>query len=288
MSTQKQRQEDEVSEEKDGPMEISALETQGITATLIKKLELAGFHSVESVSFAHKKKIMSVRGISIANAEKIIEAATKLVPFQFTTATEYETKKRTLSYKLTTGSQEMDKLLGGGIESDSITEVFGEARSGKTQLCHTICVACQLPLEQGGGAGKALYIDTEGTFRPEKVRVIADRFGLDSQDVLENILHARAMNSEQQTKLLVQAGALMTESRYAVIIVDSCTSMFRTDYTGRGELSDRQIALNQFLKQLSRMAIEFNVPVLVTNQVMATVDNIERETPSTVVQMRGL
>ena len=133
---------------------------------------------------------------------------------------------------LSTGSKELDKLLGGGIETGSITEIFGEFRTGKTQICHTLCVTCQLDKSQGGGNGKALYIDTEGTFRPEKLRPIAERFGLDPEEVINNVLYARAYNSDHQNKLLLQACCLMAESKFAVFIVDSATALYRTDFSG--------------------------------------------------------
>lgn len=92
------------------------------------------------------------------------------------------------------------RFFAGGIETGSITEMFGEFRTGKTQLCHTLAVTCQvvsrlssiemrykrfsltrsllffqLPIDQGGGEGKAMYIDTEGTFRPERLLAVAER-----------------------------------------------------------------------------------------------------------------
>ncbi len=117
--------------------------------------------------------------------------------------------------------------------------MFGEFRTGKSQLCHQICVTAQLPMEQGGGEGKALFIDTEGTFRPERILAIAERYGLSGDDVLDNIAYARAFNTDHQSQLLLQASAMMAESRFAVIVVDSATALYRTDYSGRGELSAR-------------------------------------------------
>ena len=152
------------------------------------------------------------------------------------------------------------------METGSVTELYGEFRTGKTQLCHTLCVICQLPIEQGGGEGKAMYIDTEGTFRPERLAQISQRFGLNPDDVLDNVTYARAYNSEHQQQLLIQAGALLAESRYALVIVDSATALFRTDYTGRGELSTRQQSLAQFLRGLQKLADEFGVAVVITNQ----------------------
>lgn len=113
-----------------------------------------------------------------------------------------------------------------------------------------------MPKEKGGGEGKAMYIDTEGTFRPERLVDIAERFGLDGREVLENVAFARAHNSDQQNKLLLQAAALMAEQRYALLIVDSATALYRTDFSGRGELSARQMHLGKFLRNLQRIADE--------------------------------
>jgi len=150
--------------------------------------------------------------------------------------------------------------------------MFGEFRTGKTQLCHQLCVTCQLPLDQGGGEGKALYIDTEGTFRPERLLAIAERYGLNGDDVLDNVAYARAYNSDHQSQLLLQASAMMTENRFALLVVDSATALYRTDYSGRGELSARQMHLARFLRTLMRLADEFGVAVVITNQVVAQVD----------------
>lgn len=207
----------------------------------------------------------------IIKADKILAEAAKIVPMGFSTASEFHLRRKEIIY-ITTGSQELDKILHGGFETGSITEMFGEFRTGKTQLCHQIAVTCQLPLEQGGGEGKCLYIDTEGTFRPERLLAVAERYGLNGQDVLNNIAYARAYTSDHQMHLLVQAAAMMSESRYAVLIVDSATALFRTDYSGRGELAPRQVALGQFLRMLLRLADEFGVAVVVTNQVVAQVD----------------
>jgi DNA repair protein RAD51 len=189
----------------------------------------------------------------------------------FTTATELHRQRQDI-IQITTGSKELDKLLDGGFETGSITEIFGEFRTGKTQLCHQICVTCQLPLDQGGGEGKALYIDTEGTFRPERILSIAERYGLNGDDVLDNIAYARAYNTDHQSQLLLQASAMMAENRFGVIVVDSATALYRTDYSGRGELSARQMHLARFLRTLQRLADEYGVAVVITNQVVAQVD----------------
>lgn len=124
-----------------------------------------------------------------------------------------------------------------------------------------------MPISRGGGEGKCLYIDTEGTFRPERLLSIAERFKMIPNEVLDNVAYARAYNTDHQTQLLIQAGSMMAESRYALLVVDSATALYRTDYSGRGELSARQMHLARFLRMLLKLADEFGVAVLITNQV---------------------
>lgn len=168
--------------------------------------------------------------------------------------------------RVKTGCDSLNALLGGGIEAGGITELFGEFRTGKTQLCHELCVTCQMP---GSGEGRAMYIDTEGTFRPERLVPIAEKYGMDGEGVTDNVCYARAYNSDHQTELLVTACALMAESHYALLVVDSATNLYRTDYVGRGELANRQVHLAKFMRNLQRIADEFGVAVVITNQVVA-------------------
>lgn len=148
---------------------------------------------------------------------------------------------------------------------------------GKTQLCHTLCVTCQLPVDQGGAEGKALWIDTEGTFRPARLAQIAERFGLNPADVLDNVAYARAHNTDHQGQLLLAAASMMSEARFALIVVDSVTALYRTEFNGRGELSARQIHLGRFLRALAKLAEEFGCAVVVTNQVRRGSDERARE-----------
>jgi len=228
-----------------------------------------GIHCVESIAFMPLRKLQDVKGIGEQKAQKIMAAARQLVPMRMVSAAEMLQMRRNM-IQLTTGSTQLDRILGGGVETGCITEIFGEFRCGKTQLCHTLCVACQLPIENGGGESKALYIDTEGTFRPERLVSIAERYGLNEEDVLENVTYARAYNAEHQEKLLAEVGGVFCESRYALLVVDSATGLFRTDYTGRHELAERQQALNRFLRKLQGIANEHGVAVVITNQVQST------------------
>jgi DNA repair protein RAD51 len=217
------------------------------------------------------KVLTQIKGVSEMKAQKLKAEAAKIVPMGFMTAVEAQAVRADMM-SISTGSRELDNLLGGGMETGSITELFGEFRTGKTQLCHTLCVSAQMALDQGGAEGKAMYIDTEGTFRPDRLVAIAERFGLNPADVLENVVYARAYNSEHQMELLAQASALMADSRFALLVVDSATALFRTDFTGRGQLAERQQTLAQFLRSLQRLADEFGVAVVMTNQVVSNPD----------------
>ncbi|GAA5808085.1 DNA repair protein RAD51 [Mucor flavus] len=250
---------------------VTQLEDHGIHSTDIAKLRSAGFYTVEAIAYAPRKTLLAIKGLSETKVDKILKEVDLLIDTGFTTAMEIQIRRGEMIY-ITTGSKDLDALLGGGVETGSITEIFGEFRTGKTQLCLTLAVACQLPISSGGAEGKCLYIDTEGTFRPNRIVSIAARFGLDVETCLNNIAYARAYNTDHQTALLVQASAMMSETRFGLLIVDSVIALYRTDFPGRGELSARQIHLARFLRSLQRIADEFGVAVVVTNQMLSTVD----------------
>ncbi|KAF8525217.1 putative RAD1 protein [Hysterangium stoloniferum] len=268
-SQQSRQEEDDY--EACGPLLVSKLQEFGIAPQDIKKLVDAGLHTVEAVAYTPKKNLIAIKGISDAKADKILAEAAKIIPLGFQSATEVHARRAELVC-ITTGSKQLDTLLGGGIETGAITELFGEFRTGKSQICHTLAVTCQLPVSMGGGEGKCLYIDTEGTFRPVRLLAVAERYGLNGEEVLDNVAYARAYNADHQNQLLVSASALMAESRFCLLIVDSCTALYRTDFNGRGELSARQGHLGKFLRTLLRLADEYGVAVVVTNQVMSSPD----------------
>ena len=254
---------------------IEELENHGISKNDVQKLKTGGFHTIESLAHSSIRQITNVKGVSDQKAAKLKQLIkdNQLVSIGFKTASNRLEDMKDQIF-LATGSSALDGLLNGGIETGSITEIFGEFRTGKSQLCHTLCVTVQRPIDQGGAEGKAIFVDTEGTFRPQNLVKIAERFGMNPEEVLENVICARAHNSEQQLELLQDAAALMSESRFALMVVDSATALYRTDYTGRGELSERQMHLGQFLRQLTRLAEEFGIAVVITNQVVANPDGM--------------
>ncbi|KAK7072995.1 Meiotic recombination protein dmc1 [Halocaridina rubra] len=252
--------------------DIDDLQAHGINVVDIKKLKSAGICTVKGVQMTTRRKLCNIKGLSEAKVDKIKEVAAKLSGGDgFVTALVVCERRRHI-FRINTGSSELDTLLGGGIESMAITEVFGEFRTGKTQLSHTLCITAQLPNETGTyTGGKVIYIDTENTFRPDRLRGIADRFNLDQDAVLDNVLYARAFTSEHQLEILDHVAAHFHEEPgiFKLLIVDSIMALFRVDFSGRGELADRQQRLAQYLSRLQKISEEYNVSVFITNQMTA-------------------
>ncbi|XP_051771547.1 meiotic recombination protein DMC1/LIM15 homolog isoform X2 [Ctenopharyngodon idella] len=250
--------------------DIELLQKHGINMADIKKLKSVGICTVKGIQMTTRRALCNVKGLSEAKVDKIKEAAGKLLTCGFQTASEYIIKRKQV-FHITTGSLEFDKLLGGGVESMAITEAFGEFRTGKTQLAHTLCVTAQLPGEYGYSGGKVIFIDSENTFRPERLKDIADRFNVDHEAVLDNVLYARAYTSEHQMELLDFVAAKCHEEGgvFKLLIIDSIMALFRVDFSGRGELAERQQKLAQMLSRLQKISEEYNVAVFVTNQMTA-------------------
>ena len=242
----------------------------GIGPATINKLKEIGFKTVESLSTATLAELVSA-GLGEAIAEKVIESARQDRAITFVRGDELVELRKNIR-KLTSGCSSLDTLLNGGIETQSLTEFYGEFGSGKSQLCHQLCVTVQLGEAQGGLNGSVLYIDTEATFRPERVQQIAPRFGIKPKEVLKGIVYAEAYTSNHQTVLLENADEVIKENNIKLIIIDSVMSHFRSEYIGREMLANRQQQLNKHLHKLMRLSRAFNTATVITNQVMASPD----------------
>ena len=242
----------------------------GIGPATAQKLQELGFHTVEALAMAAARELEPA-GISEKKALVIIRAARSSISVSFVRADEL-LKVRQNVLRLTSGSKPLDMLLGGGLETQTITEFYGEYGSGKSQLCHQLCVNVQLPPERGGLNGAALYVDTENTFRTERIVQMARHLGLDPEQVAKNIICAEAYTSDHQMFLLDNADEVIKENNVKLIIVDSLTSHFRSEYLGREMLARRQQRLNKHMHKLIRLARAFNAAAVVTNQVMAKPD----------------
>ncbi|MEM2093676.1 MAG: DNA repair and recombination protein RadA [Candidatus Bathyarchaeia archaeon] len=243
----------------------------GVGPATAQKLKAAGYYTIESIAVAAARELANASGLSIEKAAEISTAAREMLNIRFQSAEELLQQRKSVT-RLTTGSKSLDSLLGGGVESQAILELIGEFGSGKTQICHTLCATVQLPTEHGGLDGGAIYIDTEGTFRPERLAQIAEAKGLRREEALKRVIVARAFNSDHQILIVEKLDDIIPEKNIKLVIVDSVISHFRAEYLGREALPERQQYLNNHLHRLLRMSEIYNIPVVVTNQVVATPD----------------
>jgi len=242
----------------------------GIGPATARRLYDLGFHTVEALAMATVRELEQA-GIGEKKAFEIINAARSSISLSFIRADELLRQRQNI-LRLTTGSKKLDQLLGGGLETQTITEFYGEYGSGKSQIAHQLCVNVQLPPERGGLNGGALYIDTENTFRTERIVQMAKHLGLDPNEVVKNIILAEAYTSDHQMFLLENADKVIKENNIRLIIIDSLTAHFRSEYLGRESLAIRQQKLNKHMHKLIRLARAFNAVAMVTNQVMASPD----------------
>ena len=248
---------------------IKLTDLPGIGQATASKLESAGYSDLMSIAVMSPADLAAIAEINEGAARKAIVAARKMLKLGFENASDY-LKRREKIFKITTGSKNLDNLLGGGLETAAITEAAGAFGSGKTQLAHTLAVNVQLPKEKGGANGKVVWIDTESTFRPERIKQIAKAKGLDPEKALKNIFVARAFNADHQMLLVDKIRDLLKENEnIRLVVVDSVIAHFRAEYVGRGMLADRQQKLNRHMHDLMRIAQAHNLAVYITNQVMA-------------------
>ncbi len=266
------KEEKQKKDESKSEKEFTLDDIPGVGEATLKKLKDAGIISVRSLAVYPLIKLMDDAGVGEKTALKLIKAAQDVEKMGFKSADVIWEKRRQLNH-LTTSSQNLDDLLAGGVEPGSVTELFGEYRTGKTQIAHQLCVNVQLPYEKGGLEGNALYIDTEGTFRPERIIQMANALDLNYSEILKNIVIGRAYNSDHQVLLAREAARIIKEKNIKLVVVDSIIGHFRSEYVGRGTLANRQQLLNSHIHDLLRLTETFDeLAVLFTNQVSSRPD----------------
>lgn len=246
-------------------MQNKLTKLSGVGDKTMQKLDENGFSTVLSIGVASPAEIAMATGLSENNARKIIRSARENVKLGFEKAKDF-VKNRDKTRIISTGCKEFDEMLGGGFPSGGITEIFARWGSGKTQISHLITVRALLDNEKS----KAIYIDTENTFRDDRIKDFAKANKLDEDKVLERIMIGRALNTDHQLLLLDEVeNMIQKDDNYNVLVVDSLTSHFRSEMSGRGELAGRQQKLNKHMHQLLKIADIYNLVVVVTNQVQA-------------------
>lgn len=249
--------------------EVTLEDLPGVGAATAEKLAAAGFASVMAIAVATPGEIVEASGMSEAAARKIIQNSRETMEMGFETGSEVYERRQKIE-KISFGVESLDTMLQGGIETGAITEAFGEFGSGKTQFAHYLC--CRALKQEPETT--CVYIDTENTFRPERIRQFAEGMELDPDDALSRIKVARAYNSDHQMLLAEKVQDIITKQNTSIrlVVVDSLTAHFRAEFVGRGTLAERQQKLNKHMHTLMRLADSNNLAVFVTNQVMAKPD----------------
>jgi DNA repair protein RadA len=248
--------------------EMTIEDIPGVGAATAEKLILGGFDTLMAIAVATPGEIVDASGVTEVAARKIIRAARDNMNMGFQSGLELLEKRNNMK-QISLGASNIDQMLGGGVHTGAITEFFGSYGSGKTQFGHML--ACQIQKDDPDAV--AIYIDTENTFRPGRVKQFAEGLGLDPDKVLANVKIARAFNSDHQMLLVDKAEELIKQGlKVKIVIVDSLTAHFRAEFVGRGTLAERQQKINKHMHALSRLADMYNLAIYVTNQVMAKPD----------------
>jgi DNA repair protein RadA len=256
-------------------LEIKDIE--GIGPTTAKKLREAGIFSVMDLAVAGVEDLAVDINASKESAASFIMAAQKLLRESDVLEKEFVTadtalKKRRSLLRCSTGSSMLDDLFLGGIETQAVTELYGEFGSGKSQICHTMCISAGQPVESGGLNSGVIYIDTEGTFRPERLEQISSSRNIDPVRALQNVAVCKVYNSAHLELIVKNLGKYIDDYKAKLVIVDSIISLHRAEFSGRGTLADRQQRLNSIMHKLLRISEIYNIAIVVTNQVQSTPD----------------
>ena len=258
-------------------VELDIQDIEGIGPTTAKKLKEAGIVSVMDLAVTSAEELAIDINASKESAAAFVIAAQKLLrdskvlEKEFVTADAALEKRRSM-LRCSTGSSALDDLLLGGIETQAVTEFYGEFGSGKSQVCHTLCVMARQPVESGGLDGNTIYIDTEGTFRPERIQEIARSRGYEQERVLKSIAVCKVYNSSHLELIIKNLGKYIDDFKAKLVIIDSIISLHRAEFAGRGTLADRQQRLNSMLHKIIRLAEIYNIAIIITNQVQSSPD----------------
>lgn len=212
--------------------------------------------------------------ISRSTADRVLKKARKLVGIGKAVTAAELLEKRLASPRITTSSQQLDEVLGGGISVGALTEFSGAFATGKTQLAFQLCINVQRPLEEGGLAAKALFLDTENTFSPARVAEMCYPFTSEPRDFLQNIYVSRAFNTDHQIQIVETVGKLIEANHIRLIIVDSMASHFRAEFPGKNNLPRRQQLLMAHAETLQRLADSYDLAVMTTNQILGNPDSL--------------
>jgi DNA repair protein RadA len=258
-------------------LDLCSIEEIGLATKM--HLENSGFRSLKDLVVRGPVDISEATGMDFEKsavlcnrARQILEEAGVLEKSFVTARNLYD--KRLRAERISTGSKNLDNLLGGGVETRAVTEIFGEYGTGKTQICHTLCVIVSREGTHGGLASKAIYVDTESTFRPERIVSICNARNIESGPVLDSIIVAKAYNTAHQELIIDEIGSIIDTNKVKLLVVDSAVAHYRAEFLGRATLSERQQKLNKFMHILLRISETYGAAVVITNQIQSSPDPV--------------
>jgi DNA repair protein RadA len=252
-------------------LDVELTDLEGVGPATARKLREAGVLSIMDLAVALPTELEDA-GLTRETAGALIFVAQRklreggVLQQEFVPAAAALERRRGM-LRCSTGASNLDQLLKGGVETQAITEFWGEFGSGKSQICHTLTVMAQLHPQKGGLGGAALYVDAENTFRPERIAEIAEARGLESETILANVFVSKAYNSSHLELVVRSLGNFIEKYRARLVVVDSVISLHRAEFLGRGTLAERQQRLNSLIHRLLRVAEVYNIAVVITNQV---------------------
>ncbi|MGA7369278.1 MAG: DNA repair and recombination protein RadA [Nitrososphaeraceae archaeon] len=257
--------------------DLEIQDIDGVGPTTAKKLKEAGIRSVMELAVMSAEQLAleiecskETAATYIMDAQRLLRRS-NILEKEFVTA-DSALEKRKSMLKCSTGSKSLDELLLGGVETQAVTEFYGEFGSGKSQICFTLCAMAKQPVSEGGLDGGVIYIDTEGTFRPERLSQIAESRGFEISEILKNVAICKVYNSSHFELIIKDLARYIKGFNARLVIIDSIISLHRAEYPGRGTLADRQQRLNSILHKLIRLAEMFNIVIVITNQVQSSPD----------------
>ncbi|MHA1868586.1 MAG: DNA repair and recombination protein RadA [Candidatus Heimdallarchaeaceae archaeon] len=250
--------------------QTTMIQLEGIEKELLKKLEQKDY-SLGQLSLMSEKELAEDLEIEEELAALIIQKAQEQLGIHPYTAAEFLEIERRRG-RITTGSEEFDSMLNGGIWTGEITELVGSFSSGKTQLCFQLCINVQLPKDLGGLEGKAFFIDTERTFSPQRIEEIASFRIKNTKKVLDNILVAPTSNTDIMLAYINQLEKIIPEENIKLVIIDSLAAHFRAEFIGKDRLVERQQKIMNLAEKLVEIAVDHDVAIVVTNQIIAAID----------------
>src|ERR671910_73109 len=255
---------------------------QNVDQSLLRRLKGVGIESIADLATTTASELLedyysncdeSARGIDFDTiSQLVLTAKQKLIDDgvlqkEFSSA-ENLLEKREELVRFTTGSQSFDLFLGGGIETQALTEIAGEFGSGKSQLCYTLCVTTNMQNKDFG----IIFVDTENSFRAERIHQIAESRGLDAEEIMKKIHVCKIYYSAHLEAVIRSLAKYIEQYKARLVIIDSIISLHRAEFAGRETLAERQQRLNTILHKLKRLAEIYNIAIVYTNQVQAQPD----------------